>query len=73
MAEECDLSGLIARSIKDGLVLCDAIFMIAAGTMVALPCVWGLGRLVQSQLYEVKPADPITIGAASLGGRVWAT
>ena len=29
-----------------------------AGIAIALPCVWALGRLVQSQLYEVKPTDP---------------
>jgi len=48
------------------LVLRDALTMIAAGTAIALPCVWALGRLVQSQLYNVKPTDPITILAATL-------
>jgi predicted permease len=48
------------------LVLRDALVMIAAGTAIALPCVWGLGRLVESQLYEVKPTDPVTILAATL-------
>ena len=42
----------------------------AAGTSIALPCVWALGRLVESQLYDVKPTDPATIAAATvlLGG-----
>jgi ABC-type antimicrobial peptide transport system permease subunit len=48
------------------LVLQDALVMIAAGTSIALPCVWALGRLVESQLYEVKPTDPVTIFAATL-------
>jgi predicted permease len=48
------------------LVLRDALVMIAAGTAIALPCVWALGRLVESQLYDVKPTDPMTILAATL-------
>jgi ABC-type antimicrobial peptide transport system permease subunit len=48
------------------LVLRDALAMIGAGTAIALPCVWGLGRLVQSQLYELEPMDPVTIVAATL-------
>ena len=48
------------------LVLRDALVMIAAGTAIALPCVWALGRLVESQLYEVKPTDPATIAMATL-------
>ena len=48
------------------LVLRDALLMIAGGTAIALPCVWALGRLVESQLYDVKPTDPVTILAATL-------
>src|SRR5215471_4590572 len=48
------------------LVLRDALVMIAGGTAIALPCVWALGRLVESQLYGVKPTDPVTILAATL-------
>lgn len=47
------------------LVLRDALLMIAAGTAIALPCVWALGRLVASQLYDVKATDPVTILAAT--------
>jgi predicted permease len=52
------------------LVLRDALLMVGAGTAVALPCVCALGRVVQSQLYEVTPTDPTTIAAATalLGG-----
>ena len=48
------------------LVLRDALAMTAAGIAIALPCVWGLGRLIVSQLYDVKPTDPATITAATL-------
>jgi predicted permease len=48
------------------LVLRDALVMIVGGTVIALPCVWALGRLVESQLYDVKPTDPVTIFAATL-------
>ena len=48
------------------LVLRDALSMILTGTAIALPCIWALGRLVESQLFSVKPTDPVTIGAAAL-------
>src|SRR5262249_40546814 len=48
------------------LVLRDALVMIGAGTAIALPCVWALGRLVESQLYDIRPTDPLTILVATL-------
>ena len=48
------------------LILSDALVMIAGGIAIALPCVWALGRLVESQLYGVKPTDPVTILSATL-------
>ena len=48
------------------LVLRDALIMIATGVAIALPSVWALGRLVESQLYDVKPTDPATIAVATL-------
>ena len=48
------------------LVLRDALMMIAAGVGLALPCVWALSRVVESQLYAVKPTDPGTIAAATV-------
>ena len=47
-------------------ILRDALVMIAAGTAIALPCVWALGRLVESQLFGVKPTDPAAIAIATL-------
>jgi len=54
------------RSSVVWLVLRDAAVMIAAGIAIALPCVWALGRLVESQLFGVQPTDAFTIAAASL-------
>ncbi|MBV8898036.1 MAG: FtsX-like permease family protein, partial [Acidobacteriaceae bacterium] len=48
------------------LVLRDAIGMIVAGIAIALPLVWALGRFVESQLYDVKPTDPLVIAMAIL-------
>jgi predicted permease len=47
------------------LVLRDAAAMIAAGTAIALPCVWAFGRLVESQLFGVTPTDPATIAVTT--------
>jgi predicted permease len=48
------------------LVLRDALVMIIAGVAIALPCVWALGRLIESQLYDVKPTNPATIAMATV-------
>jgi predicted permease len=48
------------------LVLRDALVMITIGTAIALPCVAALGRLVESQLFGVKPTDPLAIAAATI-------
>ena len=46
------------------LLLRDALLMTALGIAIALPSVWALGRLIESQLYDVKPTDPPTIAVA---------
>jgi len=48
------------------LVLRDALTMILSGIGIGLPFVWALGRLVESQLYDVKPADPAVIAITIL-------
>jgi predicted permease len=49
------------------LVLRDAGLLIAGGLALALPVAWGLARLVESQLFGVRPLDAPTIaGAAAL-------
>ena len=48
------------------LVLRDALVMIAIGIAVALPSIWALGRLIEAQLYAVRPTDPPTVAAATV-------
>ncbi len=48
------------------MVLRDALLMILAGIGIGLPVVWFLGKLVVSQLYDVKPFDPTVIAIATL-------
>ncbi len=48
------------------LVLRDALLMTTIGIAIAVPSVWALGRLVESQLYGIKPMDPATIATAAL-------
>jgi predicted permease len=48
------------------LMLRDALVMILSGIGIGLPLVWALGRLVESQLYQVKTLDPTIIGIAVL-------
>lgn len=46
------------------LVLRGALIMTGVGIAMALPCILALGRVVEAQLYDVKPADPMTMLAA---------
>ncbi len=48
------------------LVLRDALMMVVSGIAAGLLMVWALGRLVTSQLYDVKPSDPLVIATAIL-------
>ena len=48
------------------LILRDAATMVAAGLAIALPAVWGLGRLIQNQLFGVRAMDEPTIAAAAV-------
>ena len=41
--------------------------MLSCGVAIALPAAWGLGRLIESQLFGVHATDwPTTVGAAVL-------
>jgi ABC-type antimicrobial peptide transport system permease subunit len=53
------------RSTAVWLVVRDAAVMIGAGTAIALPCVWGVSRLVEAQLFGVRALDAPTIAGAS--------
>jgi predicted permease len=48
------------------LVIREVLLIAAAGVMVGLPLVWWLGRYVSTQLYGVKPTDPLTVVATVL-------
>ena len=54
------------RSAAVWLIAREAIVMIAAGTAIALPGVWALGRLVESQLFGVSAIDAPTVATATL-------
>ena len=47
------------------MVLRDALLMVVAGIAIAWPCVGALGKLVESQLFDVKPTDPAVVLAAT--------
>jgi predicted permease len=48
------------------LVMREVVTLIGFGIAIGLPVAWTLSRLVQSQLYETKPGDPVSIGLATL-------
>jgi predicted permease len=45
-------------------VMKEVLSLVVAGAALALPASWILARFVRSQLYDVRPNDPLTIGAA---------
>lgn len=53
-----------SRGAAIALILRDTVIMLAAGLAIALPSVWALGRLIENQLFGVRPMDAITIAAS---------
>jgi len=49
------------------LVMRDVFLLTGIGIAIGLPAAWGLTRMVQSQLYGIRPNDAMTIAAATLG------
>ena len=49
------------------LVMREVLLLAAIGVSVGLASTWGLTRLVEAQLYEVKPSDPSILAIAALG------
>jgi predicted permease len=47
------------------MIVRDTALMVAVGVAIAVPAVFGLGRLVQSQLFGVQAMDVATIAAAA--------
>lgn len=37
-----------------------------AGLVVSIPCAYGVAKLLESSLYELAPADPVTMTASIL-------
>ena len=48
------------------LILRDAASMLCAGVLIAVPAVWMLGRLVESQLFGIRAMDWPTISVAAV-------
>jgi ABC-type antimicrobial peptide transport system permease subunit len=48
-----------------GLIVREAAILASVGMLIALPVSWALGRLIESQLYGVRPMDEATIAAAA--------
>jgi predicted permease len=46
------------------LIVREAAILVAAGLALALPAVWGLGRLIETQLFGLRATDAPTIAAA---------
>ncbi len=49
------------------LVMREVFLLASIGVMIGLTSAWALTRLVESQLFEVKPSDPITMTIATIG------
>jgi ABC-type antimicrobial peptide transport system permease subunit len=48
------------------LVMREVLLLAAIGIGIALPLAFGLGRLIESQLFGLKAMDPLTVTAATL-------
>jgi predicted permease len=46
------------------LVMKEVLSLVGVGAAIALPAAWMLARFVRSQLYDIRPNDPVTIGGA---------
>jgi predicted permease len=55
-----------ARSEVVGMVMHEVALLAAIGFVIAVPVAYGLSRLVQSQLYNVRADDPAVFAAAML-------
>jgi predicted permease len=47
-----------------GMVLRDALWMTAGGTLLGLPCAYFVARALKSTLFHLEPSDPVTVAAA---------
>jgi predicted permease len=49
------------------LVMRDVMTLAGVGVAIGAPAAWALTRLVQTQLFGIKPADPVTMLLAAVG------
>jgi len=55
------------RGVVVWLVMREVLLLAVAGVAIGLGSSWALTRLVESQLFEVAPSDPLTMAAATFG------
>ncbi len=48
------------------LVMREVLLLVTTGTVIAFPVAWALAKLVESQLYAIKPHDSLTLVASAL-------
>ena len=49
-----------------GMVMRDSLKLIVVGLVVGVPCAYGIAKVLESSLYELAPADPVTMTASIL-------
>jgi ABC-type antimicrobial peptide transport system permease subunit len=49
------------------LVMREVLLLALVGLAIGLPAAWALTRLVETQLFGVQPADPLTMAVAAIG------
>jgi predicted permease len=54
------------RSSVIRMVLNEVLILTVVGVVVALPSAWWLGKLLESQLYEVAPRNPVTMAVSAV-------
>ena len=53
------------RGAAGGLIVREAALMAAVGIAIAMPASWALGRLIENQLFGVRPMDAVMIAGAA--------
>jgi ABC-type antimicrobial peptide transport system permease subunit len=49
------------------LVMREVLLLAVVGLAIGLPSAWALTRLVETQLFGIQPADPLTMTMAAIG------
>jgi ABC-type antimicrobial peptide transport system permease subunit len=49
------------------LVMREVLLLAVVGLAIGLPSAWALTRLVETQLFGIQPADPLTMAVAAIG------